>query len=89
MTTATSDAETIAVSFARVLRGAGLEVPVDSVVLFVRSLGELSITERSTVYWAGRATLVRRPEDIGLYDESFRVFWERLVATSPDVAAHE
>ena len=82
MTTATTDAETIAVSFARVLRGAGLDVPVDSVVLFVRSLGELSITERSAVYWAGRATLVRRPEDVGVYDESFRVFWERLRATS-------
>ena len=89
MTTATTDAETIAVSFARVLRGAGLDVPVDSVVLFVRSLGELSITERSAVYWAGRATLVRRPEDVGIYDESFRVFWERLVAASPDGAPQD
>ena len=89
MTTATTDAETIAVSFARVLRGAGLDVPVDSVVLFVRSLGELSLAERSAVYWAGRATLVRRPEDVGIYDEAFRVFWERLTGASPDSAAHE
>jgi uncharacterized protein with von Willebrand factor type A (vWA) domain len=89
MTTATTDAETIAVSFTRVLRGAGLEVPVDSVVLFVRALGELSMTERSRVYWAGRATLVRRPEDVATYDNAFGVFWERLATSIDDVPAHE
>ena len=83
MTTATTDAETIAVSFSRVLRGAGLEVPVDSAVLFVRALGELSLTKRSAVYWAGRATLVRRPEDMGVYDRVFGAFWEQLVSGPP------
>ena len=31
---------------------------------------------RHDVYWAGRATLVRRPEDIELYDRAFAVFWD-------------
>jgi len=79
-----TDPETIAVSFSRVLRGAGLEVPVDSVVLFVRALGELSLNERTQVYWAGRATLVRRHEDIAVYDRAFAVFWERLFTNLPD-----
>lgn len=74
-----TDPETIAVSFSRVLRGAGIEVPVDSVVLFVRALGELSLSERTQVYWAGRATLVRRHEDISVYDRAFAVFWERHI----------
>jgi uncharacterized protein with von Willebrand factor type A (vWA) domain len=82
MTAATPHAETsaeqIAVSFTRVLRGAGLVVPVDSVVLFVQALGEVSMTRRDAVYWAGRATLVRRFEDIALYDKAFRVFWEQF-----------
>ncbi len=89
MTTATTDADTIAVSFARVLRGAGIEVPVDSVVLFMSALGELSITERSSVYWAGRATLVRRLEDIALYDNAFRVFWEQLVGDPSESLTQE
>jgi len=73
-----TDPETIAVSFSRVLRGAGLEVPVDSVVMFVRALGELSLNQRNQVYWAGRGTLVRRREDINVYDRAFAIFWERL-----------
>jgi uncharacterized protein len=28
------------------------------------------------VYWAGRTTLIRRPEDRELYDRAFKVFWE-------------
>lgn len=81
---AATDPETIAVSFSRVLRGAGLDVPVDSVVLFVRALGELSLAERSQVYWAGRTTLVRRHEDIAVFDRAFAVFWERHFGTPID-----
>lgn len=68
-------AERIAVTFARVLRGAGLRVPMGSVLAFVDALGMVGVDERNAVYWAGRATLVRRPEDIELYDRSFAVFW--------------
>jgi uncharacterized protein with von Willebrand factor type A (vWA) domain len=84
MTPVVSDPETIAVSFTRVLRGAGLDVPVDSVVLFIRALGELSITKRGSVYWAGRSTLVRRHEDVSTYDRAFEVFWEHQQANMTD-----
>ena len=59
------------------LRGAGLTVPVDSVLTFAEALGAVGLDERDGVYWAGRATLVRRPEDIAVYDRAFAVFWER------------
>jgi hypothetical protein len=88
MTAAATDAETIAVSFSRILRGAGLEVPVDSVVLFVRALGELSLDRREPVYWAGHATLVRRPEDFPLYDRAFAAFWEQLAPSFDAVQEH-
>lgn len=68
-------AERVAVTFARVLRGAGLRVPLGSVLAFVDALGQVGMQQRDAVYWAGRATLVRRPEDIDLYDRSFDVFW--------------
>ena len=32
----------------------------------------------TSVYWAGRATLVRRPEDIELYDRGFAAWWDRV-----------
>jgi len=71
-------AERMAVAFGRVLRGAGLKVPLGSVLTFVNALGRLRIDDRSHVYWAGRSTLVRNPEDIPLYDRSFDVFWGSL-----------
>lgn len=77
-------AERMAVAFARVLRGAGLRVPLGSVLTFVDALGRLRIDDRDQVYWSGRATLVRNPEDIVLYDRSFEVFWQARTA-GPDV----
>lgn len=76
--------ERIAVAFARVLRGAGLAVPMGSVLMFSEALGRVGMGSRDAVYWAGRATLVRRPEDLGVFDRAFAVFWLRAAATSDD-----
>jgi uncharacterized protein len=65
----------MAVAFANVLRGAGVDIPVGSVVTFARALGVLGVDRRESVYWAGRATLPTRPEDVGVYDRAFRAFW--------------
>ena len=47
--------------------------------LFLFQLGyivaQAGLHRRDNVYWAGRATLVRRPEDIALYDRAFDAFW--------------
>ncbi len=67
--------ERMAVAFAHVLRTAELDVPVGTVATFVEALGRVGIDDRDRVYWAGRTTLVRRPEDIELYDRAFAVFW--------------
>lgn len=75
------------VGFARALRGAGLPVPVGSVVTFAEALGRVGIHRRSAVYWAGRATLVRRPEDIGVYDRVFASYWlDRASWAEPEPA---
>ncbi|MEM8905847.1 MAG: VWA domain-containing protein [Actinomycetota bacterium] len=67
--------ERMAVAFAHVLRSAELDVPVGTVTTFVEALGRVGIDDRDRVYWAGRTTLIRRPEDIELYDRAFAVFW--------------
>jgi uncharacterized protein len=66
-----------AVAFGRVLRGAGLRVGTDRVVGFARALEELDAGRRDDVYWAGRITLVSRPEEIEPYDRAFELFWDK------------
>ena len=70
----------MAVAFGRVLRGAGLRVPIDSVVTFVQCLDAVGITDRNRVYWAAHSALVRKPEDREAFNVAFAVFWERLSA---------
>ena len=72
------DVDRLAVGFARVLRGAGIDVPVGTTILFAQALGAVGVSTRDSVYWAGRATLLSRPEDIELYDRSFAAWWDRV-----------
>jgi uncharacterized protein with von Willebrand factor type A (vWA) domain len=66
----------MAVAFSRVLRGAGVRVPTSSTLAFVEALGTVGMDQRDLVYWAGRATLVHRPEDHEIFDRAFKVFWD-------------
>jgi len=79
-----ADATTIAVAFARVLRGAGVTVPVGNVLTFTEGLALVGIDDRDAVYWTARATLVRRPEDLAPFDKAFRVFWEGRTGGTSD-----
>jgi uncharacterized protein with von Willebrand factor type A (vWA) domain len=74
------ESERIAVAFARVLRGTGVEVPVGATLTFAQALGCTGLADRSGVYWAARATLVNRPADIATFDRAFAVFWDRREA---------
>lgn len=68
----------VPVAFVRVLRGAGLAVPVGATVTFARALAT-----GAPPYWAGRATLVRRPEDVAAYDGAFAAFFGGSVPAPP------
>jgi uncharacterized protein len=65
----------VLVAFARRLRRAGVAVPVDSVVQYVRAIEAVGIDRRDPVYWAGRAVLIHRHEDVPTYDRIFDSFW--------------
>ncbi|GDX33484.1 hypothetical protein LBMAG16_03150 [Actinomycetes bacterium] len=80
MTKTESSAHKIAVAFARILRGAGLDIPLDSVIIFVNALGQLGLEDRNDVYWAAHATLIRRHEDTPIFDRAFAVFWDQRIA---------
>ena len=80
-----SDPARIAAAFSQLLRGLGIEVPLSRVMSFVQALGWVGLSERDSVYWAGRATLISDPEEIGLYNRAFEVFWERRRPSGIDV----
>src|SRR5205823_1752614 len=73
-------AERLAVAFARILRGAGIDVPVGRAVTFAEALTLVGVARSSAVYWAGRTTLVARPEDVPAYDRAFDAFWRGRMA---------
>ena len=76
---APAEAERIAVAFARVLRGSGIDVPVGRAVTFAEALTLTGVDRSGPVYWAGRTTLIGRPEDIPVYDRAFDAFWRQRV----------
>lgn len=80
----------IAVAFAVILRKLGIAVPVGSVTTFAEALCAVGMENRTSVYWAGRAVLLRRPEDQDLYDRAFDAFWFAVVASSDaETAVHK
>jgi len=70
-----SELGSVPVAFSRVLRSAGLAVPVGATVAYAHALGALAERGAGGAYWAGRATLVRRPEDVPAYDRAFAAFF--------------
>ena len=66
------------VSFGRRLRQAGLPVGPGQVLAMVEATGAVDVRRERDVYWAGRATVVTRPEQIPLYDREFAAFWREL-----------
>jgi uncharacterized protein with von Willebrand factor type A (vWA) domain len=63
------------VRFAGELRAAGLAVGSGDVLVYCSALAGLDPSDLVDLYWAGRTTLVRRPDDIARYDEVFRRFF--------------
>ncbi len=67
-----SDELVVLTRFARSVRDAGLAVGTGRVAEFCRAAALLPLGD---LYWAGRATLVARPQDIPVYDEAFADFF--------------
>jgi uncharacterized protein len=67
-----SDAVAVLAAFGRALRAEGLPVGPGRVASFCRAAALLSPGD---LYWAGRATLVARRDQIPVYDRVFRAFF--------------
>jgi len=63
------------VGFARALRDAGMPIGVAETEAFAQAVGWIDPLVRREVYLAARATLVRRREDLAVFDELFAKFF--------------
>jgi uncharacterized protein with von Willebrand factor type A (vWA) domain len=72
----TSDPFTsVLVGFAHELRAAGLTVGTGDVLTYFAAMTPLDPTDLLDLYWAGKATLLSRHEDQGVYDQVFRRYF--------------
>jgi len=65
------DLARLPVRLASCLRRRGVPVSVGATVELAQALEVVGIAERERVYWAARATMVKRREHFGLFDEAF------------------
>jgi hypothetical protein len=65
----------VLVGFARALRPAGVTVGTGDVLTYIAAMTPLDPTDLVDLYWAGRATLLSRPEDQAAYDRVFREYF--------------
>jgi uncharacterized protein len=67
----------VLVGFGRRLRAEGLAVGTGRILNYCRAAAALVPLNRERLYWAGRTTLVARPEDLDRYDSAFRDYFDR------------
>ena len=78
--------EALLVDFGHALRDAGLPIGTDDVLTFCAGVAELDVSDLMDVYWAGRASLVRRRDHVPVYNEVFqRFFFDNGVAGSEEL----
>ena len=65
----------VLIGFAHALRAAGVKIGTDDVLTYLRSMTPLDPTDLVDLYWAGKASLLSRREDIPAYDQVFRRYF--------------
>lgn len=66
--------------FVRTLRAAGLPLGPGHTLRAVEAVRAVDITDRRDFYWALRASLISRYDQIDLFDQAFAMFWR-----NPDI----
>ena len=61
--------------FGRLLHALGADVHAGRMVDVARALEHVDVGRRADFYFALQSLMIHRPQDRGLFDEAFRVFW--------------
>jgi len=77
------------IGFGRDLRRRGLPVGTGRIVTFCRAAAALGALDRDDLYWAGRASLISRPEDVEAFDATFEDWFRRGIRIELDLPVPE
>ena len=72
------------IEFAQDLRFHGMVIGSDDVITFLSGISVLDATDVMDVYWSGRITLVRKKDNIPLYNKRFQAFFLDISDDEPD-----
>ena len=70
-----ADFDAVLVGFAHELREAGVRIGTDDVITFCSAAATLDITDLLDIYWSGRASLIRRPDQVPIYNRVFQRYF--------------
>jgi hypothetical protein len=72
------------IEFAHDLRFHGMVIGSDDVITYLSAISVLNASDIMDVYWSGRITLVRKKDNIPLYNKRFQAFFLDISDNEPD-----
>ena len=72
------------IEFAQDLRFHGLVIGSDDVITYLSAISVLDASDIMDVYWSGRIALVRKKDNIPLYNKRFQAFFLDISPDEPD-----
>ena len=72
------------IEFAQDLRFHGLVIGSDDVITYLSAISVLNASDIMDVYWSGRIALVRKKDNIPLYNKRFQAFFLDIGENEPD-----
>jgi uncharacterized protein with von Willebrand factor type A (vWA) domain len=72
------------IEFAHDLRFHGMVIGSDDVITYLSAISVLDASDIMDVYWSGRVTLVRKKDNVPLYNKRFQAFFLDISEDEPD-----
>lgn len=72
------------IEFAHDLRFHGMVIGSDDVITYLSAISVLDASDIMDVYWSGRITLVRKKDNVPLYNKRFQAFFLDISENEPD-----
>jgi uncharacterized protein with von Willebrand factor type A (vWA) domain len=72
------------IEFAHDLRFHGIVIGSDDVITYLSAISVLDAGDIMDVYWSGRVTLVRKKDNVPLYNKRFQAFFLDISENEPD-----
>ena len=62
--------------FGRLLRASGISIGSESIMEAIESVKLIEFKKKSTMFYALQTSLIKRPEDMKIFEQAFFLFWQ-------------